>query len=86
MPRLAASTGSACHSGTGTPSPALRAMGLDEARAPAAVRLSLGRWTTPSDVDRAVELLADAVRSLAAEETGRSWTVAARTCGRSSSR
>ncbi|MFJ5272765.1 hypothetical protein [Streptomyces sp. NPDC088358] len=86
VPRLAASTGSACHSGTGTPSPVLRAMGLDDARALAAVRLSLGRWTTPSDVDQAVELLVDAVRSLARKEPGRPWSAAPRTCGRSSSR
>ncbi|MFD8418178.1 cysteine desulfurase family protein [Streptomyces sp. NPDC059466] len=85
-PRLAASTGSACHSGTGAASPVLRAMGLDAARALAAVRLSLGRWTTPADVDRAVELLVGAVRSLAPEEPGRSSPAAPRTCGRSSSR
>lgn len=86
VPRLAASTGSACHSGTGGPSPVLRAMGLDEARALAAVRLSLGRWTSPSDVDEAVVLLVDGVRSLAPGEPGRSSSSAARTCGRSSSR
>ncbi|MEU1532305.1 cysteine desulfurase family protein [Streptomyces fagopyri] len=86
VPRLAASTGSACHSGTGGPSPVHRAMGLDEARALAAVRLSLGRWTSPSDVDQAVELLVDAVRSLAPGEPGRSSSAVARTCGRSSSR
>ncbi|MEU2616658.1 cysteine desulfurase family protein [Streptomyces sp. NPDC007157] len=66
VPNLAASTGSACHSGTHTPSPVLRAMGLDDTRALAAVRLSPGRWTTPADVDRAAGMLADAVRSLAA--------------------
>ncbi|MFD3581180.1 cysteine desulfurase family protein [Streptomyces sp. NPDC058683] len=64
VPHLAASTGSACHSGTHTPSPVLRAMGLDDTRALAAVRLSLGRWTTPADVDRAAGMLADAARSL----------------------
>ncbi|MGV9255253.1 cysteine desulfurase family protein [Streptomyces sp. NPDC003697] len=48
--RIAASTGSACHSGTHTPSPVLSAMGLDPARALGALRLSLGRWTTPQDV------------------------------------
>ncbi|MER5513991.1 cysteine desulfurase family protein [Streptomyces sp. NPDC002763] len=65
VPYLAASTGSACHSGTHTPSPVLRAMGLDDTRALAAVRLSPGRWTTAADVDRAAGMLADAVRSLA---------------------
>jgi cysteine desulfurase len=65
VPQLAASTGSACHSGTHTPSPVLRAMGLDDPRALAAVRLSPGRWTTPADVDRAAGILAGAARSLA---------------------
>ncbi|MCS0602730.1 cysteine desulfurase [Streptomyces sp. LP11] len=63
-PGLAASTGSACHSGAHSPSPVLRAMGLDKVRALAAVRLSLGRWTTEAEVDRAAGLLVAAVRSL----------------------
>jgi cysteine desulfurase len=50
---LAASTGSACHSGAHTPSPVLTAMGHPTDRALAAVRLSLGRWTTPEDIDTA---------------------------------
>ncbi|MBV2355667.1 cysteine desulfurase [Streptomyces sp. J2-1] len=65
VPQLAASTGSACHSGEAEPSPVLRAMGLDDARALGAVRLSLGRWTSEADVDRAVTLLTGAVRALA---------------------
>lgn len=64
VPRLAASTGSACHSGSRSGSPVLRAMGLDEARALAAVRMSVGRWTTAADVDRAAGLLATAVATL----------------------
>ena len=56
-PGLAASTGSACHAGATTPSPVLTAMGLDAARALAALRLSLGRWTTEADIDRAVGLI-----------------------------
>jgi cysteine desulfurase len=59
---LAASTGSACRSGTTEPSPVLTAMGLDRDRALAAVRLSLGRWTTTADIDRAADLLARAAR------------------------
>jgi cysteine desulfurase len=57
-PGVAASTGSACHSGQHTPSPVLTAMGLDEARALAAVRLSAGRWTTEADIDTAAGQLA----------------------------
>ncbi|MCB2176365.1 MAG: cysteine desulfurase [Actinomycetales bacterium] len=57
-PDVAASTGSACHSGNHTPSPVLTAMGLDPSAAMATVRLSVGRWTTKADVDAAADLLA----------------------------
>jgi len=43
---LAASTGSACHSGQETPSATLLAMGVPPATALGSVRLSLGRTTT----------------------------------------
>ncbi|QLJ06404.1 cysteine desulfurase [Streptomyces sp. NEAU-sy36] len=56
-PQIAASTGSACHSGDHTPSPVLTAMGLDPARALGALRLSLGRWTTPGDIETAAAAL-----------------------------
>ncbi|MFF9194238.1 cysteine desulfurase family protein [Streptomyces sp. NPDC014779] len=59
--QIAASTGSACHSGTHTPSPVLTAMGLDSARALGALRLSLGRWTTPGDIETAAAALTRAV-------------------------
>jgi cysteine desulfurase len=62
VPDLAASTGSACHAGTTDPSPVLSAMGIDRDRALSAVRLSLGRWTTGPDTDRAAELLITAVQ------------------------
>lgn len=64
-PSVAASTGSACHSGTTEPSPVLRAMGLTRARSLAALRLSLGRWSTADDVDRAAAQLAAAALSVA---------------------
>ncbi|MEU8363838.1 aminotransferase class V-fold PLP-dependent enzyme [Nonomuraea sp. NPDC048882] len=57
VPEIAASTGSACHSGTHTPSPVLTAMGLDTDRALAAVRLSPGRWSTPADIETAATAL-----------------------------
>ncbi len=56
-PGLAASTGSACHSGQRRPSPVLVAMGLSIDRGLSALRLSLGRWTTREDIDRAVEAI-----------------------------
>jgi cysteine desulfurase len=61
VPEMAASTGSACHSGNHRPSPVLSAMGLPETRSLAAIRLSLGRWTTADDIDRTVERLERAV-------------------------
>jgi cysteine desulfurase len=54
---IAASTGSACHAGTHTPSATLAAMGVEPAVALSAVRLSLGRSTTEADVSAAVGLL-----------------------------
>jgi len=63
VPGLAASTGSACHAGTTEPSPVLAAMGIDPDRALAALRLSLGRWTTEHDIDHAAHLVATAAPS-----------------------
>lgn len=56
-PEIAASTGSACHSGTHTPSPVLSAMGLRPERALAALRLSLGRWSTEHEIMTAAAAL-----------------------------
>lgn len=54
LPRLAASTGSACHAGAPGPSPVLLAMGVPEWEAARSIRLSLSRYTTDVDVDAAV--------------------------------
>lgn len=56
-PGVAASTGSACHSGASDPSPVLTAMGLPAGRALGALRLSLGRWSTEDEMCRAADLL-----------------------------
>jgi cysteine desulfurase len=61
-PQIAASTGSACHAGTHRPSPVLTAMGFREEHGLAALRLSLGRWTTEMDVIIAAEAIALAAR------------------------
>jgi cysteine desulfurase len=50
-----ASVGSACHENSTEISPVLRAMGVEEETAMGAVRFSLGRWTTPEEVERVVE-------------------------------
>ncbi|MGX7732675.1 cysteine desulfurase family protein [Rhodococcus sp. 2H158] len=59
-PDIAASTGSACHSGTHEPSPVLRAMGIEHDAALGAIRLSLGRWTRETDVVVAAEAISRA--------------------------
>ena len=59
-PDLAASAGSACHSGHDTPSATLLAMGVTPATALGAVRLSLGRRTTATDISTAAAILATA--------------------------
>jgi cysteine desulfurase len=63
-PGVAASTGSACHSGVSTPSPVLTAMGVPAPTALGAIRLSVGRYTTEADVDLAADLLAAAEAGL----------------------
>lgn len=65
QPRVAASTGSACTSGTPEPSYVLRAIGLSEDDAAASIRFSLGRHTTATDVDEAVSLVAQSLSKLA---------------------
>jgi cysteine desulfurase len=64
-PGIAAATGSACHEGIDEPSPVLSAMGHPPERALAALRLSLGRWTTATEVDQAAQLIAAGVAHLA---------------------
>lgn len=57
---VAASVGSACHSEHDAVSGVLAAMGVDAAQAVGAVRLSVGRMTTPEEVTRAALGLVDA--------------------------
>jgi cysteine desulfurase len=56
-PEIRAGTGSACHGPTDTGSVTLAAMGVPPTVARGLIRLSLGRGTTASDVDRAAETL-----------------------------
>jgi len=57
---LAASAGSACHSGATMISYVLQAMGVEPAMARGTVRLSLGRFTTEEEIDRATALILNA--------------------------
>jgi cysteine desulfurase len=65
-PEIAASTGSACHEGSGELSGVLKAMGLSREQGFGAVRLSIGRPTTAAEIDRAAEVLAEGVKELRA--------------------
>jgi cysteine desulfurase len=64
QPKLAASTGSACTSGTPEPSHVLKAIGLTTAEAEASIRFSVGRFTTDEEIDEAISLVRDALESL----------------------
>lgn len=64
--QLACSSGSACTVGTPAPSHVLRALGLSSDLLNGAVRLSLGKWTTVAEVDRAAALLTETVQTLQA--------------------
>lgn len=67
-PEVAASTASACHSGHGSASAIILAMGVPLQEALGTVRLTLGRATTHEDLERAARALARAWKSLAAIE------------------
>jgi cysteine desulfurase len=63
-PEIASSTGSACHEGSTDPSPVLIAMGISREQALGAMRLTLGRWSTDEEVERAASLLSKSIDSL----------------------
>src|SRR6185312_3070476 len=67
-PGLALSTGSACTAAEIEPSYVLRALGVPDDLAAASLRIGLGRYTTDSEVDFAVEALVAAAQRLAAGE------------------
>ncbi len=59
-PEVAASTGSACHEGQVTQSAVLCAMQVPPDLGRGAVRLTVGRFTTEEEIDRAAEALVKA--------------------------
>ncbi len=63
VPEIAASTGSACHEGQISLSPVLEAMGIAPEVGQGAVRLSVGRFTTEDEIDRAAAILIRAVKT-----------------------
>jgi cysteine desulfurase len=71
-PEVCVSTGSACSSAEVEPSHVLRALGLPEARARATLRIGIGRFTSPADVDLAAAALGAAWRrAVSAVESAR---------------
>ena len=63
---ICASAGAACSSGSLEPSHVLRAMKIDPKIAHGAIRLSLSRYTTDADIDRALEILPNVIARLRA--------------------
>lgn len=57
QPTLAASTGSACTTGMPEPSHVLQAVGLSPAHAESSLRLGLGRFTRPDEIENAIRLI-----------------------------
>ncbi len=64
---LAVSSGSACTSADPEPSHVLRAMGVPEPLSLASLRFGIGRFTTEEQIDRAAEIVVDAVKRLRAD-------------------
>lgn len=64
LPEIAASTGSACHDGSGELSEVLRAMKVDPAYAYGSIRFSLGRYTTEDEIQYAASLVVSKVEEL----------------------
>jgi cysteine desulfurase len=58
------STGAACSSGAVEPSHVLKAIGLSDDEARSSVRISLGRYTTPAEIDEAIRVLPAVVARL----------------------
>lgn len=64
LSELAISSGSACNSATTAASYVLKAIGLSDEDAYATLRISLGRYTTKNDVERAVKAITREVNRL----------------------
>lgn len=66
MKGFACSAGSACKAGSSHPSHVLLGMGVPANVAQSAVRFSLGRSTTPADIDRLLQVVPEVVKKLRA--------------------
>ena len=61
---ICCSAGSACSSGSVNPSHVLKAMGLSNDKARASLRFSVGRFTTPQDIENACEVIPAVITKL----------------------
>jgi len=59
--RIAVSNGSACNSASVAPSHVLLSMGIEPSLAYASIRLSIGRFTTEAEIDKAIKLISTLV-------------------------
>lgn len=64
MPELAVSSGATCASTDPGPSHVLLALGLSEDAARSSLRFGLSRFTTPEQIDAAIQIVAQAVENL----------------------
>ena len=61
---IAASGGSACTSGSMEPSHVLQAIGVEEKMSKGSIRLTLGRETTPEEIEKTAQILPEIVEDL----------------------
>jgi cysteine desulfurase len=61
---IACSSGSACTSASLEPSYVLKGLGIGDDLAHSSLRLSLGKWTTPEQVDYAADRIVESVKKL----------------------
>lgn len=61
QPNIAASTGSACHSGATEPSHVLRSIGRSDAEASSSIRFGFGRFTKEEEIGAAVTIIGEAI-------------------------
>lgn len=64
QPHIALASGSACSSQNNLPSPVLKALGRSDALAQDSLRLGLGRFTTAPEIDQAIAIILETVKSL----------------------
>ena len=64
IPTIAVSMGSACTSAIAQPSHVLKAMGLSDSECYSSIRFSLGKYTTPEEIDQTIESVTAAVTQM----------------------